>query len=175
VRTHENGRAPLGARLRILVDRLIWPFRVVAGLALLWMMAVTVADVIGRHAFNAPIAGVVDMVEFTLVWCVFIGFAVAFASGAHISVDIIDSFIPPRALSVLMLLNGLVAAAIVTLLARLAVIQFFDKLDWGDSSIDLNIPLTWHWTAIALGYGVSLVVIVLLSAGILAETVEKKP
>jgi TRAP-type C4-dicarboxylate transport system permease small subunit len=141
------------------------PFRLVAGVALLWMMTVTVADVVGRHAFNAPIAGVVDMVEFTFIWCVFIGIGVAFASGAHISVDIIDSFLSKRAGRVLTVVNSLLAAAVVALLARLAVTEFFDKLDWGDSTIDLNIPLTWHWAAIAIGYAVSLLVIVMRLAG----------
>ena len=46
---------------------------VVAGVVLFALMLLTTADVIGRYFFNAPITGVVDLTEFSVLLMTFLG------------------------------------------------------------------------------------------------------
>lgn len=122
-------------------------------LALIAMMGVTVFDVVGRHLFSAPVSGVVELVEFAMVWSTFLGLAAAFALGGHITVDLIDTVLPRRARTVLAALAAVAATGAMVGLALLAWREFTDVREWGDTTVDLGLPLHLHWLAVVIGFG----------------------
>ena len=62
-----------------------------AGLALLAMLALTVADVFGRYLINRPMPGVTELVQYTMVLLVFAGLPIVTHRRAHISVSLMDN------------------------------------------------------------------------------------
>lgn len=128
------------------------PLIVLAGVALLAMMGVTVADVVARNVFSTPLQGVVEMVEFAMVWCTFAGIAAAFFLGGHITVDLVDAVAGEGVRRAVTLLAAALATAGMAALTFLAYRELLDALDWGDTTVDLGIPLWLYWVAITGGF-----------------------
>ena len=63
-----------------------------SALCLTALMCLTVAEVIGRYGFNAPIFGRQDIAQILLALAIFLAFPVATLRGDHIAVDLLDSF-----------------------------------------------------------------------------------
>lgn len=61
-----------------------------AGAALLVMLGLTCADVLGRYLFARPLAGVIELIQYAMVIVVFAALPVVTARGQHISVGLLD-------------------------------------------------------------------------------------
>lgn len=83
----------LGSLERIL-ERTI---EVVAGILLMFLMVLTCADVIGRYVFLAPVAGTHEITELGMGVLVFLTLPLVTSRGAHISITLIDRWIPRSA------------------------------------------------------------------------------
>ena len=80
-----------------------------AGATLLFV-AITVAicaEVLLRYGFNRPIAWVVELSEYALLWITFLGASYVLRHGGHVRVDILLQYLSPAALRVC----GMVSAA----------------------------------------------------------------
>jgi TRAP-type C4-dicarboxylate transport system permease small subunit len=60
-------------------------------------MLLTVAEVIGRYGFNAPIFGRQDIAQILLASSIFLAFPVVTMHGEQIAVDLLDTFFSPPA------------------------------------------------------------------------------
>jgi TRAP-type C4-dicarboxylate transport system permease small subunit len=121
-------------------------------IALAVMLLVTLADVIGRNLLGRPLSGVVDMVELALAASIFAGIAIACRRGVHLAVDLLEVVLGPRLLRGLDRVNDLVSFICCLGLAWLARAEFLDKAEWGDTTVDLGIPLTWYWSTVVIGF-----------------------
>lgn len=63
-----------------------------SGLCLIALMLLTVAEVIGRYGFNAPIFGRQDIAQILLACSIFLAFPVVTLRGEQIDVDLMDGF-----------------------------------------------------------------------------------
>lgn len=61
-----------------------------SGVALFVMLALTVADVLGRYLFARPVAGVIELIQYAMVVVVFAALPVVTRRGQHISVGLLD-------------------------------------------------------------------------------------
>ena len=88
-----------------------------AGVALILMSLLTVADVVGR-SFNSPLPAATELTEFLMVIVIFCALPVVTRRGDHIVIDILDFIVPPalrRIEDVIINLLGAVAlAALIT-------------------------------------------------------------
>ena len=66
---------------------------VISSIALLAMMLLTFADVIGRYAFHHSIFGTAEIVEYLMVVTIFAGLAFTTATNDHITVTLFEGFI----------------------------------------------------------------------------------
>lgn len=62
----------------------------IAGLALLAMMLLTLVDVIGRYGFKRSVFGASEMIEYLMVLSVFAGIALITHRGDHIAVSLFE-------------------------------------------------------------------------------------
>lgn len=155
-----TSRSPVVFRLeRFAQSWLVSPLLIAARVAIIAMCIATLADIIGRHLLGLPIPGIIELVEFALVWSAFAGIAAAFWTGAHVGVELIELFVSRRALAVIALVNTTIVLALMAWLAWLAVTEFLDTLSWGDRTSDLAIPYTWFWAAVVTGYAASVVLL----------------
>ena len=109
--------------------------------ALVLMMLATTADVVLRAAVNAPIRGVVDAVEITMLLVVFLGLPDAFLRGEQVTVDVIDHLVSARVLAVLKVVAAVLSTVFLALLDINLVQPLLDAYRFGDRKADLPVPL----------------------------------
>lgn len=127
------------------------------------MMLVTTADVILRSAFNAPIRGVVDAVEVTMLLVVFLGLPDAFMRGEQVTVDIVDRLVPPTVLATLKAIGAALSTLFLALMAINLVQPLLDAYRFGDRKADLPIPLYPLVALVLLGLATSFLAMVLIT------------
>ncbi|MCC5976784.1 MAG: TRAP transporter small permease subunit [Salinarimonas sp.] len=98
-----------------LVGRVLAP---VAALLLFAIMALMVADVIGRYLFNAPIRGAYEIIEFLMCLMILSALPLVSLQGRHVEASLVADLVP-RAATLLHWIAGLTAAGLLGLLAML--------------------------------------------------------
>lgn len=129
-----------------------------AGVALVGMLALTIADITGRSAFNNPVPGTVEVTALVLVVVVFFGLAHSEDLGDHITVDLIYVRLGDRGRKILDYFADGLSVVVIGLLA-FQLYQFaLRRLDSGAESPVLQWPV-WPFVLIAalgaLGYAAS--------------------
>jgi TRAP-type C4-dicarboxylate transport system permease small subunit len=138
-RTH-----PLFEKLRVVQ---LW----LAAVALIVMVSVTVADVFLRYAFNRPVRGSYDLVEAMMVLFVFHGMSTAFLHRKNITIDLIDSFVPPRFVAFLVRLADVLSIAAVILFTYAMIVPAMQSYAYGEVKLDLQYPIYWLWIVALAG------------------------
>lgn len=120
----------------------------------------TVGDIIGRQ-IGMPIPGVIDLVQLCVVGGAWLVIPYAFLTGAHVGVDLlVESF--PRALQTLLrIVAGLAAIALLVLMFNYCYDTFQQKRMFGDQSQQLGIPIFYFWIPLLYGVGLSVIAVVL--------------
>lgn len=83
---------------------------VVSTLAVLWLIAVTVAHVVLRWVGHSGISGVVELSALVVVAMIFLGMPMAQREGAHVSVQMVTQRLPQHVRRVLGVIAALVSA-----------------------------------------------------------------
>jgi TRAP-type C4-dicarboxylate transport system permease small subunit len=140
-----------------------------AVLCLGFMMLITVADVVLRTLDpNWRIFGMLDYVEFSLAWLIFLAIPIAVLERRMIAVDVVDTVARPgvrraiRGLAMLLMLGAF------GLLASQIVAPALDMREWGETTLDLRLPKFWYWLAIWTGVGAAIVATLLTAPAELA-------
>ncbi|WP_353475821.1 TRAP transporter small permease (plasmid) [Salipiger sp. H15] len=113
----------------------------ICAVLLLAMMALTVADVLGRYLLNAPLPGATELTEMLLATVVFIGLPAASLDRDHIRVDLCVEHLRGAARTLLERLVEIASAGILGVIAwRLWVIGA--QIDgYGGMTPTLKLPL----------------------------------
>ncbi len=122
-------------------NRLERPLALVSGLAILAMMLLSVANVVGRKLFNLPVPGYIDWMQQAVPVAAFLGIMLVQRNGGHIRMDLVIGKARGR-----MLWFAEFLSVLFILLVTLALIygswdHFLRGYNNGDSSIDINLPL----------------------------------
>ena len=139
------------ARTAGLVERLQRAQLRLASGALVVLMMVTVADVFLRYVFNKPIRGSYDIVECMLLIFVFNGMAAAFFGRRNIVIDILDSFVAARVVTILIRLADALSVLVLVLIFWAMITPAIQIYQYGDVKLDSQIPIYWMWIAAFLG------------------------
>ena len=134
----------------------------VGGVAVVFIMLVTVADVAMRYLFNSPIKGTLDLTQMAMVVTVFCAIGYAGWTGRHIVVDMIPPVFPPAVERLWMALIDLVGAAFMLGIAWQSVLATIDYAKTGEVSFTLHVPLYPFFAVVGIGalvYGVVLLVL----------------
>lgn len=115
------------------------------------MMMITVADVILRAAFNRPITGTYDLVQFFLVGVIFLNLPMVFLAEENIAVDLVDHFAAAPLVAALRLLGAGLGLVFLALVAWQVIGPAVDSVTFGETASDLPISLGWYWALIILG------------------------
>ncbi len=118
---------------------------------LIAMMMITVADVVLRTAFNRPITGTYDLVQFFLVGIVFLNLPAVFLAEENIAVDLVDHFAHARTVAWLKIAGSGLGLAFLALLCWQVIGPARDSVAFGETASDLPMSLGWYWALIILG------------------------
>ena len=136
--------------MRRTLDTASWLCGCVASACLAAMMLLTVTDVVLRAAFNRPIRGVYELVELLLCATFFVALPAVFLRDEHIVVDSIDRY-APRAVPWLRRVAGIVAVAMLSLMAWQGGVAALDTWSFGDVTPDLALPKILFWIPLLFG------------------------
>ncbi len=138
-------------RVDLAVGRAVTAVAYAAGVILLLLMALTVADVGGRYFFNSPIIGVFDLTHFAVLLMTFFGMGYCAYLGGHVAIDLVYDRLPPRAAIWVDRLVNATGSLFFLVMGWRLVVQSVDVRDFGESSQLLQIPFfPFYWLA-ALG------------------------
>lgn len=123
----------------------------IAGLGLVVMMLVVVADVVLRAVFNIPVQGAYDVVSISLLVMTFFGIAPVVATRREILIDLIDGILPPSGLRVIGVIAALLGLMIFAFFGWSMIAPAMDAWNWGERSLELGIPKWPLWVVAFIG------------------------
>ena len=135
-----------GARTLLRVDqayhRLERLFNFSAALIIMMLMLLAVVQVLGRKVFNFPVRGYVDWVEFFMAVFAFIGIAYCQRLGGHIRMELVIGRFFGRARWIVEIVGTLISIFTISVLTWYAYDHFLRAYEFGDSSMDIELPIT---------------------------------
>mgnify|MGYP000043438349 CR=1 FL=1 len=140
--------------------------RILSGLAaalLFFLMLLTLVDVVSRYIFNAPINGSFEITELLLAAIIFSALPLVSAKDDHITVDLIDAFVPRF---IAWLRDVAIALASFVMLAGISYRVWHKALEsvhYGDQTAMLYLPTAPVFFYISIAVGLSSVIALLLA------------
>lgn len=118
-------------------------FNAAAGLLLLVLMLLTVADVADRNLRGQSVLGTVDISTLLLVAIAFLGLASAETGGQHVSVGLVEMRLGRRARTVLSVLRLVLLAVLGSLIVWGLGEVLLSAIDRGETTNDILRLATW--------------------------------
>jgi TRAP-type C4-dicarboxylate transport system permease small subunit len=117
------------------------------------MMLITVADVVMRYLFAAPIRGAFELTELGLLVLIFAGMPLVSRADEHVTMDFIDRVLPPQVRMLFVRVVHALTAAVMLVLAWLMWLKAGKIAAYADTSQSLGIPLApfVYFMAIMIG------------------------
>ena len=129
----------------------------VAAIALLAMVAINVIDVGMRSVLNAPIFGAFEIVELLLAVVAFLVIPEAFLRDSHITVELIDTVVPPAAVAWLKAIGMATTVLFLALLSWFMITPAVDFVRFDEVTFSLHIPKIYEAAPVLIGIVCSLV------------------
>jgi C4-dicarboxylate transporter DctQ subunit len=146
------------ARAELLITRLL---QLVVGAIMIGAVLINFANVVGRYLFLRPFIWAEEIMQFLNIWVVMLGAAVITRNGAHLKMDAVYNLVPPPARRILDALTNLLALA-VSLYVIVQSIQMIRMLvATGQRSVIARLPMNVMYTAIPLGFGLTILFLLL--------------
>lgn len=143
-----------------MIQRICSIFNRVAGMILMFLTFLLVADAVGRF-IKCPVTGSYEIVQygFALIVC----FSVAYTGikGGHISIDLLYGRLPLRIKHLFEIISQILGFLIFTLISWRLLVDGSEAYTLGERSSSLNIPVFLFKFALSLGFTMLTLVILL--------------
>lgn len=116
-----------------------------AALALLLMMLVVLADVVGRSVFNAPLASGTELTEILMVVMALTALPLLAFHQRNITVDLLDALNNKVLRKAQLLLAGISGCAVFGLTAWQLAVFAQRAVSNGETTAELQFPLSYLW------------------------------
>ena len=121
------------------------------------------ANVVARYLFHSGFTWVLELVQYLFAWVVLIGAAYGFKAGTHLGIDIVVEKFSPQNQKRIALLALNLCLLFVGLVFWYSIQYTMRIYEWGDLTLDLQIPQWIPYLAIPVGLG--LMILHLLQVG----------
>ena len=139
----------IGARL----ERLARLVAIAGGMLLIGVVLMTVISVLGRYLFNAPIPGDYELTELACGIAVFAFFPYCHARGGNIVVEFFTGGLPTRHKTALGTVHNIAFTLVAGVITWRLFVGGMHKLEDGETTLFLGIPIHWAYFAALLGAG----------------------
>lgn len=137
------------------------PF-VIAGAVLVFvLMGLSVADAFLRSVINSPIFGANDYAQIILSFIVAVSFPLCVLSGRLIAIDTLLRFFPGKLQVFLDWASSLLGIVMLAYLSWRAFFNALEAASFGETTLLLQLPYAPSYYAVALGCGLSAVILLL--------------
>lgn len=159
-----TGAAALVQRLDAGLLRLTSALALLGIFALVVAIAVVVGDIVWRRLGGGSFIGSVDLTQLSVMIAVSLSIPYAFASGGHVTIDLLGRAVGRRGKRMLDVAAGVLGACVTAFLCWLSAKRGWEVWGYGDVSQDLAIPMSLFWSALVAGLGLSAVVCLVRAA-----------
>lgn len=140
------------------VDRATKALSALAGISLLFMVAVITVSVLARYLFDNPITGSDEIVQMTGVALIMFALPHATLNGAHVRVDIFDHVLGRFGRLAGDVLARLLSGFVLVILVSRAWDKMLDAYEYADTTNMLSLPVWPFYGILAAGIALCLVV-----------------
>jgi TRAP-type C4-dicarboxylate transport system permease small subunit len=116
-------------------------FNDIGGVFIFALMWLTMAEVLGRRLFNAPVPGAIDYIEVGMVVFAFMGAAYCQRGGGHVRMDLLVANLRRRVLWAVEALAILVGAVYVAIIVWASAQDAWRSFDLGDETLDAHVAV----------------------------------
>ncbi|WP_195818695.1 TRAP transporter small permease [Roseobacter sp. MH60115] len=141
----------------------------ICGAILLLMMGITVVDVIGRYAMNAPLRGATEVTELLLVCLIFVCLPAVCLDKDHVVVDLFTGMVPIRWQPLRAALAGSISAVVLGVIAWRLLVYGQQFASYGGKTSTLDVPIA----PVAYLCAATTLVGALVMAGVAADALRK--
>ena len=135
-----------------------WPslaLAVIACLALFGLMMLTFVDVLGRNLDvigmrPAPVPAAYELVSLTMPFIIFCALPWVNLTGGHVTIDLLDGFVPGFARRAQHALVHLVSAGAIAFMAWRLYQRSADHFEYGEVTVELYLPMWPFSTTMAV-------------------------
>ena len=138
---------------KLIVDQITLWLHYIGSYCLLAMVFLTTIDVGMRYAFNKPLSGTYELMEYLMVILVSFALAYTASSKAHIRITVLTNILPIRVQAVIACLMDLASLSLISLVAWQSLVHTFDKFKAGTESSVLQIPVYPFIFLVTVGMG----------------------
>lgn len=125
--------------------------RVLIGAMMVLMFVFVFTNVVTRYSFGFSISWAEELSRFLMIWTTYLGAGLALREGRHVSIEVFEDRLSPRARTVL---RSLLAAVILTFCLVLVYYGIhFSVFGWNKETEVLQIPRGLPYLAIPIGLG----------------------
>lgn len=117
-------------------------FAFLAAICIFGLMLLGIAQVLGRQLFDMPVPGYIDFVELSMVTFAFLAVAYCQRLGGHVRMDLFVRLVHGRTRWLLEFVTTTAPIFLVMVLIYFGWTHFVRAYEFGDSTIDMEIP-TW--------------------------------
>ena len=117
-------------------------FAFLAAICIFGLMFLGIAQVLGRQLFDMPVPGYIDFVELSMVTFAFLAVAYCQRLGGHVRMDLFVRMVHGRTRWLLEFATTTAPIFLVMVLIYFGWTHFVRAYEFGDSTIDMEIP-TW--------------------------------
>jgi len=155
--------------------------RLIVGGAIFLSIGINFANIVGRYVFGAPILWAEEILDYLMVWYVFLGAVLVTWEGRHIKMDLLSVMIRPPWRQVVSALAALVFVAVCCFMIweSWSVVRIAFRLD--QRSVAAEIPMGYAHAGVLLGFCGMLLAVLLrfrsylaMSFGSETEAVQKQ-
>jgi len=139
----------------------------ISALVILGIMVMGTVQVIGRVAFRQPIYGYSDMIEQIMTVFAFLAIAYTQRLGGHVRMELILGRMKGRLLYFFEIIGTLCAIGIILILCYYGYTHFLRAFEFGDTTIDVNMPIWPSKLMVPLAFSVLIVRLFIQLAGFL--------
>ena len=137
-------------------------FGAIAAAFLVFMMLFTTYAVIAREVFDAPVLGVVEIMSFGLVGCVFLALPGVFLRDDNITVDLMDQVTRSPVRKGLRLIGLVLSLGFLIVALSQMFVPADEMHESGEVTMTLSFRKVYYWIPILLGFGLSIVAVAIV-------------
>ena len=151
-----------GHRVGAHVERLAAMVAIAGGLLMFGVVLMTVISVLGRYLFNAPIPGDYELTELACGIAVFAFLPYCHARSGHIVVEFFTGRLRARHKTALATVHNIAFTLVAGVITWRLFVGGMHKLQDGETTLFLGIPLHWGYFPALLGAGLLTAICVLV-------------
>lgn len=118
----------------------------------IYIVAVIFVEVVRRFVLDFSSIWGEETARYAFIYLVWIGAAAAVRDRAHIRIDVLLTFLPPRARTVMFLLGDVLMGVLATIILYLSIGPFQSSIQYGSVIEGLRVLRAWVLFAVLLGF-----------------------